>query len=248
MNNVNRTNWKSLILFVAIGAAVTVGVAYYAYYRANSESSAPALPPAPDPALVAQTSARASSGEVPAQLQMGIWCLEGRHSRPDYAAAAMWLGKAAEAGDAEAQYRLGTLYQTGRGAGLDLTKALFWFNKAASQQHVAAMYNLGAMYEAGQGVAPDTQAAAGFFRRAAEFGDAYAQYNMARRCEEGHGVPKNLVEAWKWYELADAGGVADTLRARQSLASRLTVEQRREAQQAVEDFRRHAAKPGLRKP
>jgi hypothetical protein len=119
---------------------------------------------------------------------------------------------------------------------------------AAAVGAVAALYNPGSMCEAGQGVGRDTETAVRYFRQAAELGDAYAQYNMARRCEEGHGVAKNLVEAWKWYELADRGGVPDVLHARKSIESRLTTEQLREARRAVEELRRQSAVSSKRNP
>jgi len=179
---------------------------------------------------------------------MGIWCLGPQGHLQDYRQAAEWLRKAAESGNVEAQYHLATLYQAGRGVERDFTNALSWFQKAAAQQHVAALFNLGSMYEAGQGSARDTEAAAGYFRQAAELGDAYAQYNMARRCEEGHGVARNLVEAWKWYELANAGGVPDTLHARAAIASRLSGEQLRQARRAAEEFRQQSAVSSKRSP
>ncbi len=239
-------NWIRLLLLVLIGAGVIAGLAYHANRGADPGAAAPTSPPAADPTAVAQTSARASGGDVSAQLQMGIWCLEGQGQKRDERRAAEWLRQAAEKGNAEAQYRLATLYQAGRGTDRDPAKALSWFNKAAAQRHVAAIYNLGSMYEAGQGVAPDSQAAALFFRRAAELGDAYAQYNLARRYEEGHGVPRNLAEAWKWYQLANAGGVPDTLHARRSIEARLTAEQLRQARHAMEQFRRQSRAAGPR--
>ena len=233
--------WTRIGLLAAWGAAMIVGLAFYASRRGDGRSTPASARPVLDPALVAQTARRASAGDVPAQLQMGIWCLEGQGQAPDYRQAARWLRPAAQAGNAEAEYRLGTLYQAGQGIERDPTNAVFWFKQAAAQHHGAALYNLGAMCEAGEGGAPDTHAAARYFQQAAELGDAYAQYNLARRCEEGHGVPKDQVQAWTWYDLANAGGVPDTLHARQALAARLTAAQLDAARRAVAEFRRRVA-------
>ena len=244
-----KTNpWLRIVILGAIAAGIATGVAFYAIRLADGPSADSIAPLTLDPVLVAQTRVRASVGDAAAQLQMGVWCLGGRGYPQDNRQAAEWLRPAAESGSAEAQYHLATLYQAGRGVERDFTNALSWFKKAAAQRHVAALYNLGSMYEAGQGSVRDSEAAAGYFRQAAELGDAYAQYNMARRCEEGHGVPRNLVEAWKWYELANAGGVHDTLHARAAIAFRLTGEQLRQARRSVEAFRRQSAVSRKRSP
>ncbi len=233
-----------VVLLAATLVALAVGAVYWYTQRAEPDGAAPAA----KPALSAETSARAAAGDADAQLELGIWCLEGRGPGTGYRQAAEWLRKAAEAGKPEAQYRLATLFQAGRGVERDFTNAVSWFRKAADQHHVAALYNLGSMCEAGQGMAADTQAAARFFQEAAGLGDPYAQYNLARRCEEGRGVPKNLVEAWKWYELANAGGVPDTLNARQAIQARLTPEQFREAKSAAAEFSRRSAASGKQGP
>ena len=233
--------WLRIGVLAAVAAVVAGGVAFYAMRPVDSPSANSTALGTLDPALVAQTSVRASAGDTAAQLQMGVWWLGDQGHPQDHRQAAEWLRQAAESGSAEAQYHLATLYQAGRGVERDFTNALSWFKKAAAQHHVAALFNLGSMYEAGQGAARDIEAAAGCFRQAAELGDAYAQYNMARRCEEGHGVARNPVEAWKWYELANAGGVPDTLHARAAIASRLSGDQLREAHRAVEEFRQRSA-------
>jgi TPR repeat protein len=240
-------SWTRVIPLAAVGALAAAGVACYFLYSSDADTTALAPAPVADPALVAQTAARAASGDAEAQLQMGLWCLEGSSQKHDDRQAAEWLRKAAEAGNAEAQYRLGTLCQAGRGTERNATNAWAWFKKAADQRHVAALYNLGSMVEAGQGLARDTEAAARYFLQAAELGDAYAQYIMARRCEVGLGVPQNLAEAWKWYELANAGGVPDTLHARAALESRLSTAQLREARRAAEELRRKYGASSKRK-
>jgi localization factor PodJL len=92
-------------------------------------------------------------------------------------------------------------------------------------------------------VPQDSARAASFYLQAAELGDPLAQFNVAQRYELGRGVSTNLTESWKWYELARAGGVADALRARQTVESRLTPEQLREARRALDQFRCHATEP-----
>jgi TPR repeat protein len=231
---------QTRLLLVAV-ATLAIAGSVWVLMKPKPEPQVTTRPVDLDKTTVEQAYQRASTGDVPAQLQLGLWALEGAGQLKEDQAAG-WLRKAAAAGNAEAQYRLGTLYQTGRGLERDFTNALAWFRKAADQNHVGAIFNLGSMLEAGQGGPPDTKAAAACFLRAAELGDAYAQYNLARRSEEGHGVPRDLVQAWKWYELADAGGVPDTLRARKAIASRLTADEMKAARKAVQDFRKRFAR------
>ena len=185
--------------------------------------------------------AQATAGDHDAELQMGIWALESAVKSDDFRKAEEWLRKSAESGNAEAEYRLGTLYQSARVTDPGKTNALFWFQKAAAQHHVGALFNLGSMYGTGQGVARDPQAAIRFFREAAELGDAYAQFNMARRCSEGQGMATNLVEGWKWYELAEAGGIASAHAPKLVIESRMTAAELEQARRGVEEVRARTA-------
>jgi len=67
-------------------------------------------------------------------------------------------------------------------------------------------------------------------RRAAEQGDARAQYNLALMYDEGEGVPKNLVDAYFWFNLAAAQGIEDGKRNRDISEKQMTREQIAEAQ------------------
>lgn len=219
------------VIFVAVAAALRI----YLVGRPAapvSEHTAP-KPPADTNAVVA----RAVGGDHEAELQVGLWTLESAVHPAQYGEAEQWLRKAAESGLTEAQFRLGTLYQSGRVSDAGKTNALFWFQKAAAQHHVGALFNLGSMYGTGQGVTRDLQAAARYFGEAAELGDAYAQFNMARRCAEGQGMPTNLVEGWKWYALAELGGLTSAHDPKQALESQMTAAQLEQARRGVEEVR-----------
>jgi TPR repeat protein len=185
--------------------------------------------------------ARAQAGDPAAQLQVGNWTLDKAIHADDYRQAAEWLAKAAASGNPEAQYRLGTLYQSGRVADPGSTNALYWFQRAAAQNHVAALYNIGSMYGTGQGVALDPQTAVRYLRQAAELGNIYAQFNMGRRCAEGQGIATNLIEAWKWYALAESGGIPSAQEPRGAVESRLTAAELAEARRAAQEVRKRLA-------
>jgi S1-C subfamily serine protease len=57
--------------------------------------------------------------------------------------------------------------------------------------------------------------------------------------EEGKGVPQDYVGAYKWYNLAAAGGNTDAFAFRSSLAKRMTSDQIAEAQRLSREFKPH---------
>ena len=225
------------MLVAALVAAAFLSLGCQPASQSASDATRSTAPPG------AQTEAQAKAGDVAAQLALGRWHLGEAGQPRDYDQAAQWLALAAEAGKAEAQFLLGTLYEAGGGVEQSTTNALKWFQLAAAQHHAGALYNLGSMHAAGRGVPQDSAKAASYYQQAAELGDPLAQFNMAQRCELGRGVGTNLIESWKWYELAQSGGVADALRARQRLESRLTPAQLLEARLALKQFSRHSATP-----
>ena len=168
----------------------------------------PALAQAPapqtttvDPVLLA----KASAGEVSAQLQVGDAYAAGsgiarepRQLAADCKQAAEWYRKAADQGSIVAQVHLADLYRDGRGVGRDMAQAIAWYRKAA------------------------------------EVGDAGAQGTLGMLYSVGMGVERNDVEAYYWLCLAAAAkGPNQTkyLANRQSVGEHITTDQ----QAAVED-------------
>ena len=145
------------------------------------------------------------------------------------------LLSSAEQGNAKAQTTLGLLYDKGQGVPKDYMEAMKWFRLAAAQDDAAAENNLGLLYENGQGLPQDYKEAAKWFRLAAEQGNAVAQNHLGILYENGQGVPNIYVYAYKWLNLAASsldGSVADpAAKARDSVASRMTVGQLAEARQ-----------------
>ncbi len=225
-----KHNWMSVSAKV-FGLAVLCAACHREDSAANSDA---ATPKALDQALIA----RANAGDSQAQVQVGIWALDKAMRPAEYREAAEWFRKAAESGNAEAQCRLGTLYQAGRGVAQDYTNALLWLQKAAAQNFPTALYDLGDMYGTGRGVPVDRKTAAQYFRQAAELGHTYAQFNMARRCAEGQGVATNFIEAWKWYDLAQSGGIASAADGKRSVEQRLTSSELEQARSAADALRK----------
>lgn len=103
----------------------------------------------------------------------------------------------------------------------DRNEAVKWFRKVAEQGHVEAQYELGCCYEESAdsynscfanslakrqadelAKVRDNAEAVNWYRKAAEHGHAKAQYRLGCRYRDGRGVTKNLVEAYKWLNLA----------------------------------------------
>jgi len=87
----------------------------------------------------------------------------------------------------------------------------------------------------GHGVAVDEARAAKLFRLAAEQGNPIAQNRLARLYANGVVVKADPMQAAKWHLLARSAGVSDFNL--DIVLSKLTKEQRAEAEKAAEDWR-----------
>ncbi|HAH09981.1 MAG TPA: hypothetical protein DCL54_13045 [Alphaproteobacteria bacterium] len=166
-------------------------------------------------------------------------------------AVAFWTDMAAK-GDAESHYRLGLEYFHAKSGYLqrDFVKAREHFLSAARLGHPESMFILGGIYEDGYGIKADINEAATWYQRAADYGNAQAQYNYATMLETGAPVPKDEIEAYKYYRLAQAQGFVgvgyDPVAKRASstlpvpgelLAQRLTAEQKAEGEARIAKFK-----------
>jgi hypothetical protein len=86
----------------------------------------------------------------------------------------------------------------------------------------------------GQGVKKDEKRAANFIKSAAEKGNPIAQNRLARYLAWGVVFEANIPEAAKWHLIARRSGISD-LRLDDWL-SRLTKEERAEAEKAADDW------------
>ena len=140
----------------------------------------------------------------------------------------------AEGGNANAQFKLGLAYASGPKTNKRL--AAEWFQKAAVQGDERAMVNLSTMYEAGKGVEMDDAEAVRWAFLAAKGGHPRAQFLIGERFAEGKGVEKNVILAYMWFVLAESAGSVTAQFRVQSLGSRMTPEQRMEAQKLARSW------------
>jgi len=109
-------------------------------------------------------------------------------------------------GSASAQYELGLLYEYGRGVNQDDTIALFWYEKSAAQKYTSALYRLAILYDNGWGPLVDKEKALNLYAAAAEKGHSLAQHDLAILYFQGTDAPKNLLQAYKWLNIAVKSG------------------------------------------
>ena len=124
--------------------------------------------------------------------------LDGLGVTQDYAAAAVWLRKAADQGYAESSNNLGTIYEQGEGVVQDYAAAVRWYRKAAGQGSSPAQYNLGRSYAIGHGVSQDYVQAHKWFDLSATGGtkaEARDQSAKARDAVATQMTPAQIAEA-----------------------------------------------------
>ena len=152
-------------------------------------------PPAADDSLLARLRHLADSGDHSAQYDLAVFYLQGSEVEQDYAAAALWLERAAKGGLAQAQYNLGVMLDQGLGAPTDPVRAVGWFGLAADQGHARAQYALAIAYAEGRGAGRDLPLATEWLQLAADQGLADAQYALGVIREEGLATAPDLAEA-----------------------------------------------------
>ncbi len=206
------------LYWIAGGLTVLVGLIWTGVYVTAREVAALPTIEATSPVRAATVSSKrldlpkpaspaaglAQAGSAIADLMIGLNFLTGPQHND--AAAAKWLGLAAQQGNAPAALKLATLYRDGRGVPADAALAFHWYKVAAHAQNCKAMYDLAVAYAEGWGTAKDYAAAVRWFAQAASLGLTDSQFNLGVMYERGLGVPTNPADAYKWYLIAAAQG------------------------------------------
>jgi hypothetical protein len=157
-----------------------------------------------------------------------------------YEANSLWRCLA-DQGDAGAQSALGFNAQMGDGMPLDYAEAARWYRLAAEQGDPGSQQELATAYANGIGVPQDDVEAARWYRLAAEQGRNQSKVGLGRLYSAGRGVPKDDVQAHMWFNLAAAGFRVrllqdEAVKLRDQIASRLTPDQRAEAQRLAREW------------
>ena len=115
------------------------------------------------------------------------------------------LSARAAQGNDHAQFYLAKRLQKGEGMAKNTEQAIQWYTRAAEQGVAPVQLNLAIMYLRGEGVQPNIQQARKWLEKAAMRGDNRASYTLALLDEK----QENLVDAYKWYDLAARDGMLD---------------------------------------
>lgn len=142
--------------------------------------------------------ARAESGDLDAQCDLGLCYGEGRGVEIDQQLAIRWYQKAADRGHAPSLHNLGVHYNNGEGVARSCDTAFRLWSQAADQGYVSSINNIGFCYENGLGVQQDYARALSWYRKAAELDLPDAMFEVGRYHYEGLGVERNLGEAYYW--------------------------------------------------
>lgn len=172
---------------------------------------------------------KAETGDVAAQIAIGMAYDKGAGVTQDRRKAAEWFGKAAKQGSAEAQFNLGTMHDYGVGVRKDLAKALEFFEKAAAQGLADAQFNLANMYAEGRGTEQNLSKAIEWYDKAGIQGMTRAQYNLGLLYAKGakeQGLAPNSVKAYAWVSLAAADGDPAAKKLRDLIESKSNEEQK----------------------
>lgn len=154
----------------------------------------------------------------------------------DYKAAFKWYSESVEAGSTNAKVRLTRAYRFGIGTKKDMSKAVHWMKKAAEEGVASAQSDLGTLYYHGEDVKKDYQKMIHWYFKAAEQGYAEAQFNLAGMYDQGIGVPIDFVRSYAWFNVAAAQGFKPASKARDYVASKLSVEQQGKGQSLSSEY------------
>ncbi len=180
-----------------------------------------------------------SQGDPAALFEVGRRYTDGVGVSKDLGQAAKWYQRAADMNHAPAQYLIGNFLEKGLGVEKDMQQAVGWYEKAANNGNIIAMHNLAVLYATPNAVAetPDNVMAFSWFKQAAEHGVRDSQVNLGIFYTKGVGTPVNLIEAYKWFDVAAKAGDKDAESKREIVSQALRPDQLDAAKNASSDWK-----------
>ena len=140
-----------------------------------------------------------------------------------------------------------TLAQPAKGQDYDMGKAAYkrgdyptalqHFRPLAEGGHAKAQSNLGFMYSEGHGVSQDYAKSISWLSKAALQNDAHAQHNLGIIHGNGLGVPQDHFLAYLWFTIASANGHKSSAIKRELAATRLKLEDLKQADEIARKCR-----------
>ncbi|KAF9900241.1 hypothetical protein EC991_007694 [Linnemannia zychae] len=116
----------------------------------------------------------------PAQLLMGLICMDGLGGPKDGSQASKWFLKAVGRSSGAAERGLGQLYDEGNGVPQDISKAFEWYLKATEQGSSRGQLKVADHYENGKGVPANREKAIEWYTQALKDGNQDAKVALER--------------------------------------------------------------------
>jgi len=172
----------------------------------------------------------AEAGYAPSRYRLGKLYYAGEGGVPrDLNQAGAWFEAAAKAGHPAALFAAGRMLDMGEGVPADSGKAIVYYKDAALRGDRDAEFALGTYFYHGEVVPKDVRTARGWFDAAARQGQPDAMYNMGAMLSQGEGGPADMAMAYVWLSLASSAGHERANAALQTVAPRLSPQDRNRA-------------------
>lgn len=141
-----------------------------------------------------ETLIRANNGDADAQVQMGLYYINGNEGvQKNSEEAFKWFKKAAINGDAAGQHYLGICYAYGEGTIQDFYQARQWFEKASQKSYLPSTFELGKFYEYGMaGYTRNMEQAFSNYKTCADAGHAESQGRCGNMLLDGIGCTQDI--------------------------------------------------------
>jgi TPR repeat protein len=179
---------------------------------------------------IAYLQAAAEEGYVAAQYNLAKHYYTGDAGVPrDLKQAGAWFNAAAKAGYPAALFAAGRMIDLGEGVPADPGRAIVYYKEAAVKGDRDARFALGTFFYDGEVVEKNLATARQLFDAAARQGQVDAMFNLGAMEINGEGGPADLAMAYVWLHLARQGGHASADAALETLAPRLTAQDRARA-------------------
>ncbi|MHA1597739.1 MAG: SEL1-like repeat protein [Alphaproteobacteria bacterium] len=148
---------------------------------------------------------RAESGNVGVQYLLAYLILEDKRFGAGPAESVEWFRRAALQGHAGAQGMLGIFYFQGRGIEKNIGEAVKWLTAAADAGDKHSPTYLAFVNAYGLNGPIDLEKVFRLLSLSAKRGSRLAHMPLARMYYHGDGVNKDLVQAYKWFLIAERG-------------------------------------------
>jgi hypothetical protein len=117
------------------------------------------------------------------------------------------------------------------------TKGFEYLKKAFDLKHPYFSFLYASRLESGEGVIRDPQGAVKAYTKAAEYGSEIAQNTLGVIHAEGKIVKKDLVEAYKWFLIAAAGGYENAVENRKAAENKINQSDIKRAEDSAKQWR-----------